>query len=92
MVAEKVCIGSEYGKQFGDKCVRKLSLYLYAMIIRLAATTDIPEIMRLVTKVIPYMRKAGNLQWGTDYPNPEVFEKKILPLTNCGSQIWKEPL
>jgi GNAT superfamily N-acetyltransferase len=47
------------------------------MIIRLAVTADIPQIMNLVTKVIPHMHNAGNFQWGDDYPNPIVFSKDI---------------
>ena len=47
------------------------------MIIRLAQTEDIPQIMQLVSKVVPLMRAAGNFQWGDDYPNPEVFTKDI---------------
>jgi ribosomal protein S18 acetylase RimI-like enzyme len=53
------------------------------MMIRLAATADLPKIMQLVTKVIPHMRNSGNLQWGHDYPNPEVFEKDIAI-----DQLW----
>jgi len=53
------------------------------MIIRLAVTEDIPKIMHLVAKVVPLMRNAGNLQWGDDYPNPEVFAKDIAL-----NQLW----
>jgi ribosomal protein S18 acetylase RimI-like enzyme len=53
------------------------------MMIRLAATADIPKIMQLVTKVIPYMHNSGNFQWGNDYPNPEVFAKDIAI-----QQLW----
>ncbi|MCZ4242663.1 GNAT family N-acetyltransferase [Pedobacter punctiformis] len=47
------------------------------MIIRIAISEDIPNIMQLVSKVIPLMRAAGNFQWGDDYPNPEVFASDI---------------
>lgn len=53
------------------------------MIIRLAVATDIPQIMQLVSKVVPLMRAAGNFQWGDDYPNPEVFSRDITI-----GQLW----
>jgi GNAT superfamily N-acetyltransferase len=53
------------------------------MEIRLAAEEDIPQIMNVVRKVVPIMRKSGNLQWGDDYPNPEVFAQDIAL-----GQLW----
>ncbi|MGM9477782.1 GNAT family N-acetyltransferase [Pedobacter sp. GSP4] len=53
------------------------------MTIRLAVTADIPGIMQLVSKVVPLMRATGNLQWGSDYPNPEVFSNDIAQ-----NQLW----
>lgn len=47
------------------------------MKIRQAEIADIPEIMQLIKKVVPLMRATGNLQWGDDYPNPDVFEADI---------------
>lgn len=53
------------------------------MIIRLAINEDILNIMKLVGKVVPLMHAAGNFQWGSDYPNPQVFEKDIAM-----NQLW----
>ncbi|QEM09293.1 GNAT family N-acetyltransferase [Mucilaginibacter rubeus] len=47
------------------------------MIIRLATFNDIPQILTLVSNVIPTMKAAGNFQWNDDYPNKEVFTKDI---------------
>jgi len=60
-----------------------IQYYLCIMIIRLAVATDIPQIMQLVSKVVPLMRAAGNFQWGDDYPNPEVFSRDITI-----GQLW----
>jgi len=53
------------------------------MTIRLAKKQDIPQIMQLVSKVVPLMQAAGNFQWGNDYPNPEVFTADITI-----NQLW----
>lgn len=50
---------------------------IYRMLIRLATTADVPAIMQMIAKVVPIMRKAGNYQWGDDYPNPQVFNNDI---------------
>lgn len=47
------------------------------MRIRQATLKDMEGIMDMVAKVVPIMRASGNLQWGNDYPNPEVFGKDI---------------
>lgn len=47
------------------------------MNIRLATLNDIPQIMQIVTDVVPLMIASGNLQWDNTYPNPEVFEHDI---------------
>ena len=47
------------------------------MKVRLAALADVPEIMKLVSRVVPLMRATGNLQWDHTYPNPAVFERDI---------------
>ncbi len=47
------------------------------MEIRQAAPEDVPTIMQLVTRIVPLMRAAGNLQWDDAYPNPEVFLRDI---------------
>jgi len=39
--------------------------------------------MQLVRRVVPAMRAAGNLQWGDDYPNAEVFLRDIEM-----AQLW----
>eukprot|EP01037_Dinobryon_pediforme_P011525 gene11525-11621_t len=53
------------------------------MIIRLALYDDIPEIMGLITGVVPLMHASGNFQWDSVYPNIAVFENDILL-----SQLW----
>jgi len=53
------------------------------MIIRRAILTDVPEIMQLIAGVVPVMQAAGNFQWSSDYPNPEVFESDIAQ-----EQLW----
>jgi GNAT superfamily N-acetyltransferase len=47
------------------------------MTIRLATTGDLPQIMLLITNVIPVMKAAGNFQWDHDYPDTVVFTKDI---------------
>jgi ribosomal protein S18 acetylase RimI-like enzyme len=47
------------------------------MNIRFATLNDIPQIMQIVTDVVPLMIASGNLQWDSTYPNPEVFERDI---------------
>ncbi len=47
------------------------------MIIRLATLNDIPQILTLISDVVPAMKAAGNFQWDDDYPNKEVFTKDI---------------
>ena len=47
------------------------------MQIRLATLTDIPDIMRMISQVVPAMQATGNFQWDNTYPNPRVFEKDI---------------
>jgi len=53
------------------------------MLIRLAALSDIPQIMKVIAEVVQLMRASGNMQWDDTYPNPEVFEKDIAQ-----SQLW----
>jgi GNAT superfamily N-acetyltransferase len=53
------------------------------MIIRLAALTDIPQIMELVAGVVPAMNALGNFQWDNTYPNAHVFENDIAL-----NQLW----
>ncbi|TSD67578.1 GNAT family N-acetyltransferase [Inquilinus sp. KBS0705] len=47
------------------------------MVIRLATLTDIPQIMQIIAEVVPLMRAAGNMQWDSTYPNPDVFRQDI---------------
>jgi hypothetical protein len=53
------------------------------MLLRLATLTDIPQIMQLITDVVPIMNAAGNFQWDSTYPNPQVFENDITL-----NQLW----
>lgn len=53
------------------------------MTIRLATLNDIPQILILVTEVIPAMKAAGNFQWDNDYPNKPTFIKDIN-----AKQLW----
>ena len=53
------------------------------MIIRRATFDDIPQIMNLVTDVVPVMIAAGNFQWGNDYPNARVFTEDVQL-----NQLW----
>jgi ribosomal protein S18 acetylase RimI-like enzyme len=53
------------------------------MNIRLAALNDIPQIMQIITDVVPLMIASGNLQWDNTYPNPKVFERDISL-----NQLW----
>jgi len=53
------------------------------MHLRLATLADVPEIMQLIAGVVPVMQAAGNFQWNSDYPNPEVFESDIDQ-----NQLW----
>lgn len=41
--------------------------------MRLANQGDLPSLMAIIRSVVPLMRAEGNLQWGDDYPNEEVF-------------------
>jgi len=53
------------------------------MPIRLATLNDVPQILTLISDVIPAMKAAGNFQWDDDYPNKEVFTKDVDL-----SQLW----
>ena len=53
------------------------------MIVCLASLNDIPEIMELITAVVPVMNAAGNFQWDNAYPNKQVFENDIAM-----NQLW----
>lgn len=53
------------------------------MVIRQATLNDILPIMELVQAVVPLMNAAGNWQWDSTYPNPEVFKKDISL-----NQLW----
>lgn len=47
------------------------------MLIRFATLQDIPQIMQLVSEVVPLMNAGGNFQWDAHYPNPEKFSDDI---------------
>lgn len=47
------------------------------MMIRLARIEDIPDIMQLVSEVVPLMNASGNMQWDSNYPNPEKFTDDV---------------
>jgi N-acetylglutamate synthase-like GNAT family acetyltransferase len=51
--------------------------------IRLATTTDIPQLLNLIAGVVPLMQAAGNYQWDSTYPNAAVFTEDIKL-----SQLW----
>lgn len=53
------------------------------MMIRLATETDLPALLRLISRVVPVMRASGNLQWDAAYPNGEVFLEDIRR-----QQLW----
>ncbi len=53
------------------------------MHIRPAIVTDIPQIMQLITEVVPVMIAAGNFQWDAVYPNAQAFEEDITL-----NQLW----
>ena len=53
------------------------------MLIRPATLTDIPQILQLISEVVPLMNAAGNMQWDNTYPNAGVFEKDIAL-----NQLW----
>jgi GNAT superfamily N-acetyltransferase len=47
------------------------------MRIRLATREDLPALMKLMRRVVPLMRAAGNLQWDDTYPSEAVFQRDI---------------
>src|ERR1700734_400735 len=47
------------------------------MQMRMAVREDVAAVMALLRRGVPLMRASGNLQWGDDYPNAEVFERDI---------------
>jgi ribosomal protein S18 acetylase RimI-like enzyme len=47
------------------------------MLIRLATDDDLPELMKLMRRVVPAMLATGNLQWDDSYPNEAVFQRDI---------------
>jgi len=53
------------------------------MNIRPATLADIPQIMNLITEVVPVMNAAGNFQWDATYPNFQVFEDDVNH-----NQLW----
>ena len=61
------------------------------MRIRFATEEDIPALMRLVRRVVPLMRAAGDLQWDENYPDEAVFGRDIdlkqLWIAQIGTEI-----
>ena len=53
------------------------------MLIRLAQTNDVPNIMQLIHHIVPGMIADGNFQWDSTYPNAAVFENDIAL-----AQLW----
>jgi GNAT superfamily N-acetyltransferase len=53
------------------------------MIIRLAQSNDIPQIMDMLKSVVPAMQALGNYQWDSHYPNEGVFQTDIAK-----DQLW----
>lgn len=53
------------------------------MLIRLATPDDLPALVRLLKRIIPLMREAGNFQWDDHYPNETVFRQDIAK-----DQLW----
>lgn len=53
------------------------------MLIRLATPSDLPALLRLLKRIIPLMREAGNFQWDDHYPNETVFRQDIV-----NDQLW----
>jgi GNAT superfamily N-acetyltransferase len=47
------------------------------MLLRLANIKDIPQILKLVSEVVPMMNAGGNLQWDNNYPNEKAFTQDI---------------
>lgn len=47
------------------------------MLLRLANINDIPQILKLVSEVVPIMNAGGNLQWDNNYPNEKAFAQDI---------------
>jgi ribosomal protein S18 acetylase RimI-like enzyme len=47
------------------------------MIIRYAILTDLPNILKLVSEVVPLMNAGGNFQWDNNYPNANVLANDI---------------
>ncbi|UOG75092.1 GNAT family N-acetyltransferase [Hymenobacter tibetensis] len=51
--------------------------------IRLATPSDLPAILGIVRRVVPFMQANGNQQWSADYPNEAVFQEDIRQ-----QQLW----
>ncbi len=47
------------------------------MYIRLANITDLPAVLDLMQRVVPFMQAEGNEQWDSEYPSEAVFTKDI---------------
>jgi len=47
------------------------------MLLRPATSNNICKIMDIVAEVVPLVITSGNLQWSSNYPNSQVFEKDI---------------
>ena len=47
------------------------------VLIRLATTNDLPQLMALVRRTVPLMHAAGNMQWDDAYPNEDIFARDI---------------
>jgi len=45
--------------------------------LRLATLADMPGIMEVTGRAVAILNAAGNFQWDTSYPNPEVFGEDI---------------
>lgn len=42
---------------------------------RLAEMDDLPQILNIISKVVPIMNASGNRQWDEKYPNGTIYEQ-----------------
>jgi GNAT superfamily N-acetyltransferase len=48
------------------------------VLLRLAQSSDLPQLMALIRRVVPPMVASGNNQWNDTYPNEQVFTQDLV--------------
>jgi GNAT superfamily N-acetyltransferase len=68
--------------------LRRVALFLHSMSqeaieLRKAATSDLPEVVRICTEAVKLLNAEGNFQWNETYPVFADFEKDV-----ANNELW----